>query len=78
MTMEDVDVRDLRYEDEVCIVIPVRNGGEYLRVCLASVVAQDYPKESTVVCIHDDGSTDVKVRDVLEEFEVVMDREGYG
>jgi|GEM_PF-2235205 len=52
----------------VSLVIPVFNGGELLRRCLQSALAQDYPQESLEVVVVDDGSTDAQTLLVLKDF----------
>ncbi|MBI5223454.1 glycosyltransferase family 2 protein [Candidatus Micrarchaeota archaeon] len=42
----------------ISIVIPAYNEGLYLRECLESILAVDYPKEKLEIIVVDDGSTD--------------------
>jgi glycosyltransferase involved in cell wall biosynthesis len=47
----------------VSIVLVVRNEEKYIRTCLASVLAQDYPPEHVEILLVDGGSTD-RTRDL--------------
>ena len=40
------------------VVVPTRNRADKLRVCLESLLAQDYPADGYEVVVVDDGSTD--------------------
>lgn len=51
----------------VSIVIPVRNGEEFIGECLESVIAADYPLNRRQIIVVDDGSTD-GTRKVVEDF----------
>jgi glycosyltransferase involved in cell wall biosynthesis len=42
----------------ITVVVPTRDRFEELRVCLASVLAQDFPPDAYEVVVVDDGSTD--------------------
>ena len=51
----------------VSILIPVRNGGAFIRDKLMSVLGQDYPKELVEIIVLSDESTD-ETDDVVREF----------
>ncbi len=51
---------------KVSIVIPVFNTGQYLEVCLDSIIAQSF-KKIEVICI-DDGSTDELTTEILNRY----------
>ncbi len=42
----------------VTVIVPVRNGGHYLRAKLESILALDYPSELLEILVVSDGSTD--------------------
>jgi cellulose synthase/poly-beta-1,6-N-acetylglucosamine synthase-like glycosyltransferase len=46
------------WEPVVSVVIPAYNESEYLKECLESVLAMDYPKDKLDIVVVDDGSTD--------------------
>ena len=46
----------------VSFVIPVRNDASRLRRCLATVMANDYPRDLMEVLVVDNGSTDGSAR----------------
>ena len=45
--------------DVVSVIIPCRNEGEYIGMCLDSVIANDYPKERLQVLVVDGMSEDL-------------------
>jgi glycosyltransferase involved in cell wall biosynthesis len=47
--------------ESVSVVVPVRNGERTLPLCLAALVAQDYPPERFEILCVDNGSTDDSV-----------------
>lgn len=51
------------------VVVPTYNRAEVLRVCLASLAAQTYPRDRFEVLVVDDGSTD-DTPEVVRSFEV--------
>jgi len=58
------------------IIIPVRNGADYLPACLESVLKQDYELHRITVSIYDDGSTDPEVQNVIKDFKQLMEAAG--
>lgn len=58
---------DLEYKPVISVIIPTYNTDEiYLRACIDSVIAQSYPWWQ--LCIADDASTDLIVREILNEY----------
>ena len=53
---------------KVSVVIPAYNEGPYIKDCLSSVLASDYPKDLLEIIVVDDGSTD-DTADAAREFE---------
>ena len=51
----------------VSILIPVRNGGAFIREKLRSVLGQDYPRDLMEIIVLSDGSTD-ETDDIVREF----------
>mmetsp|Transcript_24719 Transcript_24719/g.35609 ORF Transcript_24719/g.35609 Transcript_24719/m.35609 type:complete len:126 (-) Transcript_24719:29-406(-) len=58
------------------IIIPVRNGAEFLSACLHSVLKQDYKLNRITVSIYDDGSTEPEVQTVINDFKPLMEAVG--
>ena len=56
--LDQETVPDTGFRPSVSVIIPVRNRPEELSECLASVFAQEYPRELMEVIVVDDGSTD--------------------
>jgi cellulose synthase/poly-beta-1,6-N-acetylglucosamine synthase-like glycosyltransferase len=52
----------------VSVVVPAYNESKYLRECLDSVLAVDYPKEKMDIIVVDDGSTDDTL-EIAKEYE---------
>lgn len=52
----------------VSVVIPVRNEEHYIKECLDSILAQDYPQDSLEVFFVDGQSTD-KTREILSKYQ---------
>jgi biofilm PGA synthesis N-glycosyltransferase PgaC len=59
--------KDLRLRATVSVVLAVRDGGEFIRRKLESILAMDYPRESMEVLVVSDGSTD-DTEGIVEEF----------
>ena len=51
-------VRKQDHQERVSVIIPVRNGEQWLARKIESVLAQDYPAELREIVIVSDGSTD--------------------
>jgi len=51
----------------ISIIIPCRNEERFIRTCLDSLLAQNYPKEKMEILVVDGASTD-KTRDVVREY----------
>ena len=56
--LEQEAAPDTGFRPSVSVIIPVRDRAEELSECLASVFAQEYPRELMEVIVVDDGSTD--------------------
>ena len=56
--LEQEAAPDTGFRPSVTVIIPVRDRPEELSECLASVFAQEYPRELMEVIVVDDGSTD--------------------
>ena len=52
---------------EVTVIIPVYNEEKYIKKCIQTIIAQDYPKESLEVLFIDGNSTD-KTRIIIQEY----------
>ena len=51
----------------VTIVIPCRNEKKYIRACLDSILANDYPKDKVEILVVD-GMSDDKTRAIIERY----------
>ncbi len=61
-------IRRMKYRPTISIITPVYNvAPEYLRRCIESVLAQQYPLWD--LCLCDDGSTDPRVKEVLASYQ---------
>ncbi len=47
-----------KLKTKISILIPARNEEKNIGICIASILAQDYPKELTVIIVCDDHSED--------------------
>ena len=52
----------------VSVIMPCRNEATFIRKCLDSVIAQDYPRKKIEVIIID-GKSDDKTYDILKEYQ---------
>jgi glycosyltransferase involved in cell wall biosynthesis len=56
MARRSLAIDEKMNEVEVSVVVPARNRGEELQLCLESLAAQDFPREKFEVIVCDDGS----------------------
>lgn len=57
---------------KLSFIVPVYNVAPYLRMCVASLLSQDYPKEQYEIILVDDGSTD-SCPEICDEYEKMFD-----
>jgi glycosyltransferase involved in cell wall biosynthesis len=63
----------------ISVIVPVRNGADSIKSCLASLVATDYPETRREIIVVDNGSTD-ETAEIVRGFPVryVAERERLG
>lgn len=57
---------------KLSFIVPIYNVAPYLRMCVASLLSQDYPKEQYEIILVDDGSTD-SCPEICDEYEKMFD-----
>lgn len=57
---------------KLSFIVPVYNVAPYLRMCVASLLSQDYPKDQYEIILVDDGSTD-SCPEICDEYEKMFD-----
>ena len=57
---------------KLSFIVPVYNVAPYLRMCVASLLSQDYPKEQYEIILVDDGSTD-SCPEICDEYEKMFE-----
>jgi GT2 family glycosyltransferase len=60
--------RNKRSKPLVCAIVLTYNGKRHLEYCLPTLMAQDYPKESTIIAVVDNGGSDGSAEFVKENY----------